>query len=95
MNDVATPRFSRTHAAGAVALLAWATLEWVRYTYRLEADSLRIEEGVLARKLRVIPFDRIQQVDLIRKPLHRVLGDEGLFGASRERRARIADLIGL
>jgi putative membrane protein len=29
---------------------------------------------VLARKLRVIPFDRIQQVDLIRKPLHRVLG---------------------
>jgi putative membrane protein len=59
---------------GAVALLAWATLEWVRYTYRLEADSLRIEEGVLARKLRVIPFDRIQQVDLIRKPLHRVLG---------------------
>jgi putative membrane protein len=59
---------------GAVALLAWATLEWWRYTYRVEADALRIEEGVLARKLRVIPFDRIQQVDLIRKPLHRVLG---------------------
>jgi putative membrane protein len=59
---------------GAVALLAWAALEWLRYTYRVEADALRIEEGVLARKLRVIPFDRIQQVDLIRKPLHRVLG---------------------
>jgi putative membrane protein len=59
---------------GAVALLAWATLEWLRYTYRVEAGALRLEEGVLARKLRVIPFDRIQQVDLVRKPLHRVLG---------------------
>jgi putative membrane protein len=29
---------------------------------------------VLARKLRAVPFDRIQQVDLVRKPLHRLLG---------------------
>jgi putative membrane protein len=59
---------------GAAVLLAWATLEWLRYTYRLEAGALRLEEGVLERKRRVIPFDRIQQVDLVRKPLHRVLG---------------------
>ena len=60
--------------AVAVVLLAVTTLEWYRRTYALEAGALRLEEGVLARKLRVVPFDRIQQVDLVRKPLHRVLG---------------------
>ena len=28
----------------------------------------------MTRKLRAVPFDRIQQVDLVRKPLHRLLG---------------------
>jgi putative membrane protein len=60
--------------AGVVVLLVATTLEWWRRTYTLEAGALRLEEGVLARKLRVVPFDRIQQVDLVRKPLHRLLG---------------------
>jgi putative membrane protein len=59
---------------GALVLLAWSTVEWLRRTYELEGGALRLEEGVLARKLRAVPFDRIQQVDLIRKPLHRLLG---------------------
>jgi putative membrane protein len=59
---------------GGAVLLAVAGLEWLRRTYALEAGALRLEEGVLGRKLRVVPFDRIQQVDLIRKPLHRLLG---------------------
>jgi putative membrane protein len=59
---------------GAIVLLAVTVLEWWRYTYVLEAGALRVEEGVLARKLRVVPFDRIQQVELVRKPLHRLLG---------------------
>jgi putative membrane protein len=61
-------------ALGALVLLAWTTLEWLRRTYALEGGALRLEEGVLARKLRAVPFDRIQQVDLVRKPLHRLLG---------------------
>jgi putative membrane protein len=61
-------------ALGALVLLAWSTLEWLRRTYALEGGALRLEEGVLARKLRSVPFDRIQQVDLVRKPLHRLLG---------------------
>jgi putative membrane protein len=61
-------------AAGALALLAWSTVEWLLRTYSLEGGALRLEEGVLARKLRAVPFDRIQQVDLVRKPLHRLLG---------------------
>jgi putative membrane protein len=59
---------------GFAVLLAVAGLEWLRRTYALEAGALRMEEGVLGRKLRVVPFDRIQQVDLVRKPLHRLLG---------------------
>src|SRR5215217_7084151 len=40
----------------------------------LEGGGLRLEEGVLSRQLRAVPFDRIQQVDLVRKPLHRLVG---------------------
>jgi putative membrane protein len=61
-------------ALAALVLLAWTTLEWLRRTYALEGGALRLEQGVLARKLRAVPFDRIQQVDLVRKPLHRLLG---------------------
>jgi putative membrane protein len=61
-------------AAGALVLLAWSTVEWLRRTYSLDGGALRLEEGVVARKLRAVPFDRIQQVDLVRKPLHRLLG---------------------
>jgi putative membrane protein len=60
--------------AAVVVLLVVTTLEWLRRTYELEAGALRLEEGVLERKRRVVPFDRIQQVDLVRKPLHRLLG---------------------
>ena len=61
-------------ALGALILLAWSALEWLRRTYTLEGGALRLEEGVLSRQLRAVPFDRIQQVDLVRKPLHRLLG---------------------
>ncbi|HEX6675170.1 MAG TPA: PH domain-containing protein [Actinomycetes bacterium] len=59
-------------AAGV--LVAAVVAEWLRRTYTLGPSALRIEEGVLARKRRLLPFDRIQQVDLVRKPLHRLLG---------------------
>ncbi|HYT26666.1 MAG TPA: PH domain-containing protein, partial [Actinomycetota bacterium] len=59
----------------AVAVVvAVAVLSWLRRTYVLEVGALRVEQGVLARRRRVVPFDRIQQVDLVRKPLHRLLG---------------------
>ena len=60
-------------ALATLILLAWSALEWLRRTYALEGGALRLEEGVLSRQLRAVPFDRIQQVDLVRKPLHRLL----------------------
>src|SRR5829696_4209339 len=50
-------------ALGALILLAWSALEWLRRTWTLEGGALRLEEGVLSRQLRAVPFDRIQQVE--------------------------------
>ena len=61
-------------ALAALVVLVATVLQWLRRSYVVEAGALRVEQGVLARQLRVVPFDRIQQVDLIRKPLHRLLG---------------------
>jgi len=57
-----------------LVVLAVSVVQWLRRSYALEAGALRVEQGVLARQRRVVPFDRIQQVDLVRRPLHRLLG---------------------
>ena len=46
-------------------------LSWYRFTYRIEDNELRIESGVLVRKKRYIPFDRIQSLDQSEGILHR------------------------
>ena len=51
-----------------------AVLRWWRRTWQLDGRTLRVEEGVFGRKVRVVPFDRIQQVTLHRKLVHRLLG---------------------
>src|SRR6266545_2660244 len=58
----------------ASVMVAVVVAELLRRTYALDSSAMRIEEGVLARRRRLLPFDRIQQVDLVRKPLHRLLG---------------------
>ncbi len=49
-------------------------LAWARFTYQLDDRSLVTEGGILNRTRRVVPLDRIQQVDLQRKLRHQVLG---------------------
>lgn len=40
------------HAAGALVtiIIISSILSWLRYTYQLEEDQIRIEQGVLIRK---------------------------------------------
>lgn len=57
-------------AIGAVA----GFLKWLRFTYTLDGDRLVIDEGVFTRKQRVVPLDRIQQVEMISKLRHRLVG---------------------
>jgi putative membrane protein len=55
-------------------VLGLRILRWTRYSYRIDGDALRIEEGVLRRTRRTVPLARIQQVDVQRALRHRVAG---------------------
>lgn len=53
---------------------AYAVVAWHRFTYRVEAGELRIEQGILNRQRRYIPVERIQTFDTSQGVLQRLLG---------------------
>ncbi|WP_137744399.1 PH domain-containing protein [Robertmurraya siralis] len=55
-------------------IIASGIISWLRYTYRIEENELRIEYGLFVRKKRYIPFERIQSLDFSEGLLHRPLG---------------------
>ena len=57
-----------------VIALGGRVLAWWRRTYAVEGGVLRTDEGVLSRRHRAVPLDRIQQVDVQRTLRHRILG---------------------
>lgn len=60
---------------GIIALiLISGILTWLRFTYRIEEGELRIESGLIIRKKRYIPFERIQSLDLSEGILQRPFG---------------------
>lgn len=61
---------------GLLAVLTTAVryVAWSRFTYEVDATSLVTEGGILNRTRRVVPLDRVQQVDLQRKLRHRAFG---------------------
>lgn len=63
---------------GATILIAviilFSVLSWFRYTYQLEEDQIRIEQGILIRKKRTISKHRIQSIDLSQNIIHRIFG---------------------
>jgi putative membrane protein len=67
--------FSLFISIGAVLfMLIGGIISWLRFTYRIEGDELRIEYGIFIRKKRYIPFERIQSIDFSEGILHRPLG---------------------
>jgi putative membrane protein len=83
-------------------------LHWRRFEFRVGANEIRIDSGILNRTHRSIPFDRIQDVDITQGPLARVLGlarvkfetgasggeEEGALHAIRlERAEELRDLV--
>lgn len=72
---VITDTFAARFAAIALVLTFLAGfVRWLRFSWRLEGGALVIERGLLSRQRRVIPFERIQSVDLVRKVRHRIFG---------------------
>jgi len=52
----------------------WARLTYHFYLYDLSASGLAVEKGVIYKKYTTIPYERIQNVDIDRSLLARILG---------------------
>jgi uncharacterized membrane protein YdbT with pleckstrin-like domain len=52
----------------------WAKLSWRFYRYELREDGFRKELGVIWKKYTTIPYERIQNVDIQRGLVARLLG---------------------
>ena len=57
-----------------VAMAVFAVLGWRRFTYTLLPGEIIIEQGLVKRQRRVIPFDRVQDVAIERRLLARLIG---------------------
>jgi putative membrane protein len=58
-----------------IALVAVASVvRWSRFRWRIAGGTLVIEQGLIRRERRVIPLERIQSVDLVRRVTHRLFG---------------------
>lgn len=57
-----------------ILIIGFSVLTWMRYTYQVEEDQLRIEHGVFIRKKRTISKHRIQSIDLSQNIIHRLFG---------------------
>ena len=59
--------------AFVVPVTVGALLQYAVYRYRLAADEMVVRDGLLTRTERHIPYARIQNVELVQNPLHRLL----------------------
>jgi putative membrane protein len=59
---------------GAAASFAFALLSWFRFRYGIGARDIVIESGILHRQRRIIPFDRVQDIDIEQGLLARAFG---------------------
>jgi putative membrane protein len=53
--------------------LVYPVVRYFFYRYRFGDDELLIRDGVLSRNERRVPYARIQNLDLVQNPLHRML----------------------
>jgi putative membrane protein len=60
--------------AAAIVLILAQWLSWSRFSYGVGSQEIVIKSGILSRNRRSIPFDRVQDVDIERGPLHRLFG---------------------
>lgn len=61
-------------SGGLVLYVIYAILSWLRFTYYIHNDELRIEQGVLARRKTYIPLERIQSVQISAGIVQRIFG---------------------
>ena len=54
----------------AVSLL----VRWLTFEFRVGEHEIRVDQGLVSRSSRAIPFDRVTDVDIEQGPLHRLFG---------------------
>ncbi|MFC4291427.1 PH domain-containing protein [Sphingorhabdus arenilitoris] len=59
-------------ALGGSLFFRW--LDWTRFRYFVGEEDIRIESGILFRKARSIPYERIQDVSIEQKLVARIFG---------------------
>ena len=59
--------------AFVIPVTVGAMLQYAVFRYRLANDEMVVRDGLLTRTERHIPYARIQNVDLVQNPLHRLL----------------------
>ncbi|MEM6474024.1 MAG: PH domain-containing protein, partial [Planctomycetota bacterium] len=66
--------------AGAALLPATikTIVDYFRLRFEIVDGELRVHEGWLMRRDRAVPIERIQNLDLVQNPLHRLLGVAGV-----------------
>ena len=57
-----------------VGALLLPPIAYRRWSYRLAPDALEIRRGVVVHRRSVVPYRRVQQIDLSRGPVDRLLG---------------------
>jgi len=72
--DVDAGLIIQTMGLGGLVGGAFGLASYLRYRYEVRAETLVVTEGVLARREREIPVERVQNVDVHQELLHRVLG---------------------
>ena len=75
-----------------VLVIVGPILEYLRFSYRLTEESLYVESGVIRRRTRRIPLDRIQDVSSEAGVIHRLLGVVKLSIQTSSTAAAEADL---
>jgi membrane protein YdbS with pleckstrin-like domain len=62
------------HAAAVALVVVCARVAWDRWTWIAYDDALELRHGVVRVASSLVPYHRIQQIDLHRGPLQRLFG---------------------
>lgn len=57
-----------------VAAIVMGSLKYFTFRYRVEAEQISTRSGLMFRQLRQLRFARVQNLSVVRSPLHRLLG---------------------
>src|SRR5690606_13007121 len=67
-------RWAMAVAGVAVLVLLWSVVSYLVTGYHVVGRELRVYEGILFRRTRAIPVERLQSVELVQPVLARIFG---------------------